>query len=269
MSSFQLRAELLTEIGPQQAARLIQNPNYGGQEKENGKRRIVVRNGNQVFCFNREGEKRNLPPAVVKIILQHHLTRFVIDTELCGTVIAPRVRIFDSLILGDELLGQQEYQFRLNRTHEEFDNFNPMFFVLYTARTPEEKLALCKKLYAENAEGMVFKRMDAIYKQGRAGQHFKLKFWKDADVVVIGPSPEGHDSVEIGVYKNGKLHRISGVSLIGRERVKAGDVITVKYLYATKNLHIVQPIMLQKRDDKQPKACTADQLVINRDMVIA
>jgi len=265
-----MQAELLTEVTPQQAARLIQDPNYGGQEKENGKRRIIVRNGNEVFCFNREGEKRDLPPAVVRVILSHRLTRVIIDTELCGTKVAPRVRVFDALIFGDELLGQRPYWFRLDRTHEEFDNFHPMFFVLYTARTSEEKLALVKKLYAENAEGMVFKRMDAVYKQGRAGQHFKLKFWKDAEFVVIGPSPEGHDSVEIGVYKkNGKLHRVSGVSLIGRERVVAGDVITVKYLYATKGLHIVQPVMLQKRDDKQPKACTVDQLVINRDMVIA
>jgi bifunctional non-homologous end joining protein LigD len=267
--SFQLRAELLTEVSFQQAARLIKDPNYGGQEKENGKRRVIVRNGNEVFCFNREGEKRDLPPAVVKVLLKHPLNRIVIDTELCGTKIAPRVRIFDSLILGGELLGQYPYQRREIRSHEEFDNFHPMFKVLDTARTSEEKLALLKKLYAERAEGMVFKLMDAPYKQGDAGQHFKLKFWKTADVVVIGPNPEGHDSVEIGVYNKGKLHRVSGVSLIGRERVKAGDVIEIKYLYATKNLHIVQPTMLQKRDDKSPKACGADQLVINRDMVIA
>jgi bifunctional non-homologous end joining protein LigD len=265
--SFQLQAELLTKVTPQVAARLIQDPNFGAQEKENGKRRVMVRNNDQVFCFNREGEKRDLPPAVVKAILSHRLTRFVIDTELCGTKIAPRVKIFDVLILGDELLGQTPYSHRENRCHEEFDNFNKIFTVLFTARTSEEKLALVKKLHAENAEGVVFKRMDAVYKQGRSGSHFKLKFWKSADFVVIGPSPEGHDSVEIGVYKNGKLHRVSGVSLIGRERVVAGDVIEARYLYATKNLHIVQPVMLQKRDDKQAKACTADQLVINRDMV--
>jgi ATP-dependent DNA ligase len=267
--SFQFRAELLTEVSIKEAARLIEDSRYGAQEKENGKRRVVVRDNSAVYCFNREGEKRDLPPAVVKVLLKHHLNKFIVDTELCGTKIKPRLVVFDALILGKEALAQTAYEYREQRIHGEFENFHPIIEVIKTARTSEEKFALAEKLYKERAEGVVFKLMSAPYKQSRAGQHFKLKFWKDADFVVMGPSPEGHDSVEIGVYRNGKLYRVSGVSLIGRERVNIGDVLTVKYLYATKNLHIVQPIMLGKRDDKAPRTCTVDQLVINRDMVEA
>ena len=264
---FQFKAELLTAVTLNEVAtKLLGNGSFGAQEKRNGKRRVIVREKSSVFCFNREGEKRDLPRKLVSVLLNHPLSRFVIDGELEGTVLSPFYSGFDALILNNEALAPEEYRYREERLHEEFGNFHPMVNVLKTAWTYKEKLALVKKLHAENAEGVVFKNKYAVYKEGRAGQHYKWKFWKSADFVVIGPSAEGKNSVEIGVFNRDRLHRVSGVSLIGRTRVRPGDVVEVQYLYSTKNLHIVQPVMLRKRDDKKATSCTADQLVINRDM---
>ena len=268
---FTPKAELLTEVTPQEAARLIEDNRYGAQTKENGKRRIIVREYDEIYCFNREGEKCDLPLAVFKILRQHDLERFVIDVELCGSESNPQVKIFDALILGDglgglQVLAEDKYWYRLERVKEDFGNFHPMFQVLETTRTSAEKLALTKKLYAEKAEGVVFKRMSAPYRQGRANQHYKLKFVKTLDAVVIGPSPEGKDSVELGLYDSvGKLHRICSSSLIGKQCLRPHDVVEIRYLYGTKTLHVVQPRIIQKRDDKHPRKCLLDQIVVNCD----
>lgn len=262
-----LQAELLTEVSIQHAAKLIENSNFGAQEKHNGKRRVVIRNGGDVYCFNREGEKRNLPAKLVAAILRLSHDQFVLDGELCGTVISPKFYIFDILMLEGTAFAHHPYSFREKTYTREFTNLSPLLIPVVTKWSKKDKLTLVEELYNTQAEGVVFKNKKATYKQGRSEQHFKLKFWKNCDCVVIGPSPDGHDSVEIGVYDRNHLHRVSGVSLIGRTSVKAGDVVEVKYLYATGDRHIVQPVMVGKRDDKKAKDCTIDQLVVNRDMI--
>jgi hypothetical protein len=125
------------------------------------------------------------------------------------------------------------------------------------------------QLAKDKAEGVVWRDMRAAYKQGRAGQHFKTKFVKECDVVVMGPSPKDHNSVEIGVFDKGILRRVSGLSLNGKTTVVTGDVVQVHYLYASKNLHLVQPCMASDgaRTDKQAADCTIDQLVVNKNWV--
>jgi ATP-dependent DNA ligase len=113
--------------------------------------------------------------------------------------------------------------------------------------------------------------MGSSYKQGRADQHWKLKFWKTADAVVIGPNPEEKDSVEIGMWDaRGQMHRISGCSLRNRFHPKPGQVIEVRFLYATKERHIVQPKLMSLRYDKPASDCKLVQLepYINKNWVV-
>jgi ATP-dependent DNA ligase len=123
---------------------------------------------------------------------------------------------------------------------------------------------------ASRGEGIVSKNMTVKYTQGMAGAHWKLKFLKSAEAVVIGPSPEGKDSVEIGMWdSNGRMHRISGLSLRNKYRVAPGTVLEVRFLYATKELHIVQPVLVRVRTDKRAADCKLTQLVpyINKNWV--
>jgi hypothetical protein len=86
--------------------------------------------------------------------------------------------------------------------------------------------------------------------------------------VVIGPSPEGHNSVRIGVYdERGRLYEVSGVSLRGKFQLNKLDVVEVRYLYATRSNHIVQPVLLRKRNDKRADDCLLNQLVKHKDQL--
>lgn len=269
-------AELLTEIlnrrldrrrfGFPEIERFTKDHRWGYQEKFNGERRIICKEGNSIRVFNRKGEiGKSLPYNLVRLLLSHPLPQFVIDTEVVQN---KTIHILDGLVLGDEQLVHDSYEYREARCHAEFDNFHASIRVVKTVRDEKGKRELLKHLWETNCEGVVIRRMDAIYKQERAGQHFKFKFWKELDAVVIGPSPEGKDSVRIGVYdERGRLHEICGVSLIGKVRVAPGDVLVIKYLYATADLNIVQPTILKKRTDKSPRECTVTQLELNKNFM--
>jgi bifunctional non-homologous end joining protein LigD len=131
---------------------------------------------------------------------------------------------------------------------------------------------MLQELQDSKAEGIVFKKMSAAYLQGKAHQHFKLKFWKMLDCFVIEKNRDGKDAVELAVYKSGEVYRICGASLIGKERegkINVGDVVEIKYLYATSTWQAVQPTILRKRDDKLPIECMIEQMIVNRDMVMS
>lgn len=270
--SFQFKSELLEEVldgyhasSPtyfedifRAGRRFFIDAAWGMQEKHNGDRRTFLRDGNTFISLNREGNpSKPVAPSVIAVLLSHPIQKFVIDVELVGTQIV----VLDALVLGDELLGGETYEYREARAHAEFDNFHKTVVVVETARTTEEKIRLFKQLLDNNAEGVVIRKMDAAYKMGSREQHKKIKFWKELDAIVIGPSPSGHNSVRVGlINEKNQLQEICGVSLNGKEVVSRGMVIKVKYLYATKERHVVQPELLGSRDDKQAVECTMAQI---------
>lgn len=260
-----LRGELFEEIDLSQLSRLTSNPDWGYQEKHNGERRTICKDvvdGHfRIRDFNREGGiGKGLPSHIRQALLRHPLPKFVIECEL----VKGDIFIFDALILGEEMLFNDRYEYREARYHAEFEGFADHIFTVRTVRGAKNKQALVLKLASEHAEGIICRNLKARYKQGRSGQHFKLKFVKECDVVVIGRNPQGKDSAEIGVYDNqGRLHRVSGCALRGI-RVVPGDVLTVKYLYSSRDNHLVQPVLVRKRNDKSPRECTLSQLVMNK-----
>jgi len=283
---FLFKSELLTEVEESQIPRYVASRSHGFQEKFNGDRRTIVRDGNSLIDLNREGAPgKGLSPKVKAALLSHPLQKFIVDIELMkpnAEVNSEHIKLLDVLILGNELLAQETYEYREQRAHQTFDNLSPLVHVVYTAKSADDKAKLVWKLKQDNAEGIVVRRMDAPYKQGRAKQHMKIKFWKDMDVVVLGPGHDGHESIRVGVFdKAGKVYDVCGVSLIGKGyeftlngRVKrglrplvVGTVIKIFYLYATKENHVVQSEFIETRDDKQPRDCWLSQLKLNKNWI--
>lgn len=261
-----IKAELLSPITDQQAEGYDSDPNFGGQEKFNGERHIIVKFNGQLQDYNREGDisKRPIPADLKILLMKHPLEQFIIDIEYVAKSHRP-IKILDALCLGVTSLTEKPYKERERLCHRQFNGYSPKIEVVVTWTTKVGKKTLKARLQKERAEGMVYKDMLVLHREGRAHQHYKLKFWKDLDAVVIEPSPDGHNSVEVGVYDHqGQMHRICGVSLNGKKAVKIGDVVKVKYLYGTADLHVKEPELLGKRTDKRASSCTIDQIVVNK-----
>lgn len=257
--------ELPDKITPEQSGRYLSDPNFCVQEKRNGKHRLMLRNGGTTECYNREGEQRNVTTALRSALMCAELPPvFAIDVEAEKN----SIYILDLLILGDNLkLAMEPYRKRIQLADTLFSNRHPLIQVVRSFYG-SSKLTAIQQFHNERAEGIVFKDLNASYREGRSAQHHALKFWKTLDAVVIDMKADGKDSVELGLFNTkGQLIRIGGSSMLGKGQLSLGHVVEVKYLYATDTYHIVQPTILRRRDDKAAKECTLSQLVFNRDMV--
>lgn len=255
MSNFQ--PELPTLVPIEQIGRFIKDPAYGLQEKYNGKRRTVIKQGDHIYALNKTGETRNVEPVLKQALLKCPHDNMIFEAEQ----IKLHYTIFDLLMIDGKSLANEPYRERM-RVAEHSLGSESWCRIVATATTGIEKYALAAQLIKDHAEGVVIKDLNAAY---GAGRHKKIKFVKTLDAVVIGPSPKGHDSVELGLYDDmGRLVRIGGCSLRGKEKVQKGDVVEIMYLYSTPTNHVVQPRMTVKRDDKNPEDCKLSQLVLNK-----
>lgn len=266
--------ELLQDATDAMVQRLLSDPNWAWQEKENGDRRLVERGGERVVDYNRHAERgKGLSPNVVAALKKHPLHQFVIDGEFVTHV--NKYFVFDALHLGDHNIVNERYRTRLDYIHAAFDGFHPDIVVIPSAFTPEDKVALFERLQKERGEGFVMKDLRAPYrpsnKQGTLRFNYRYKFVKTLDAVVIGDTKERDDkgmlknSVRLGLFMpNGFLKDICGATKKSSYVLKPGDVVELAYLYGTGTLDVVQPRILKLRDDKSAQECTIDQIIINK-----
>jgi hypothetical protein len=264
--------EVPTEISIHEVGRYLVDSRYAVQEKHNGKQRSIIRSANdpnQPYCLNKQGERRELPGNLLHAIRSFPLKNFMIIGEQMP--VTNEFIIFDTTFLGNDNLCNPldlaPYEARI-KLAEKYFRKNDWCRVTPTAYTEKAKIAMAQKLVAENAEGMMLKLRTAAYRQGQSGQHFKVKFVKTLDAVVMGFNREGKSSVDLGLFNHrGHIQRICGASIIGKPgNIRLGSVVEISYLYGTRDLHVVQPRITVVRDDKKPHECKLEQIIINRDM---
>jgi len=137
-------------------------------------------------------------------------------------------------------------------------------------------------------EGVIAKRKNSIYREGRSEDWLKIKNFKSVDAIVIGFTKEKREisALALGLYKDGKIFYIGKVASgldedkiktflkIARKTkpfkvenlnakinfVKPEIVAEIKYMEFTKKKELRVPIFLRFRFDKDVKECTLDEL---------
>jgi ATP-dependent DNA ligase len=268
-----IKAELLQDATDAQVKQFMLDSNWVWQEKHNGDRRLIAKNGNEITDFNRNGERgKGLSPQLIEALRKHPAHQFVIDVEYVTAF--EKIIIFDVLHIGDEAVVAMPYSTRLSYLHSNFDGFHADILPIKSAITPQEKLALIAEIKSYNGEGFVMKDLRAPYRPSNEGgtlrYNYRYKFWKTLDAVVLGDSEKivdgkKRDSVRLGLYMpDGTLKDICGATKKTRYDLKPGMVVEVKYLYGTGTQDIVQIDILHLRDDKAANLCTVDQIIINK-----
>ncbi len=149
---------------------------------------------------------------------------------------------------------------------------------------------LVKKL---NLEGVMAKRKDSLYREGRQDDWLKIKYFKTIDAVIVGYTPgKGKRENTLGaillaLYENHSLRFIGKVGtgfdetllrhLLSRFKKEDGpnvvnppdyEVIWVKpelvcevqYLEVTKDMKLRAPSFKRLRMDKSPRSCRIEEL---------
>jgi len=250
-----IHCQLLNPITSEEADRLINDPSWYAQEKKDGKRMLIKKEGKIITAINRKGFSTGAPESIIKDALS--ITQnFIIDGEAVGETLF----VFDILSYNSEALNEKTYQERL-QVLKSIPSKEAIVSVI-TAKTKQEKQELYNKLINENSEGIVFKNKEAVFHPGRpniGGSQLKLKFYDTASVIVSKINDKR--SVGISVFENGIIKDIGNVTISSNKDIpNINDIIELKYLYAYKNGSLYQPVFLNHRTDISAKECTTDQL---------
>jgi len=249
--------ELLTEITSAEAGRFIRDPEYLLQEKVDGHRRQILKKAKTIWSFNKKGEAVALPESTAAAVREIPMETVLLDGELIGD----RFVAFDLIHCGDGEL-KPSYGMRFTHLLELIPRKDSLLSIVRTFRTasPAARLAWIERLHKERAEGVVFKNAAASYRPGRSDQHKKLKFVKTCSAVVMAVGTNGKASIDVGLYANGQVIEIGTCSTMGKKIPKVGQVVEVRYLYASAGRKLQQAIYLGWRDDIDANECTMDQL---------
>ncbi len=257
-----VRPQLLNTIDERQAMSLVADPAWLMQEKMDGRRLILRKTGARVEGINKLGVITAVAQPIVDVALGVDQD-FTLDGEVIGNV----YHAFDLLSLNGEdarpvgalnryrllcALGLNCVTIRTIKTWTEAD----------------EKADNLRKLLQANAEGAVFKRIDSPYRAGRpnfGGHQLKLKFVATLSAVVARINDKR--SVSVGLLDGDKWVYVGDCAIPPNKEIpNAGDVVEIRYLYATAGRRIYQPVYLGVRDDILAKECTVSQMKFKQEV---
>ena len=254
-----IHCQLLNPIGDDDIEKLISDPAWWMQPKYDGRRLLIDMREDKIQGINRLGLSVALPKT-----LEAEVANFPLDVILDGEAVGDEYHAFDVLLVGNDKMGGCRYADRHLRLMNVLVSFQHRHIQMAkTAITIEQKRELFDALKKANAEGVVFKQVDAPYIAGgpaSGGPQLKYKFCETASFLV--GSVNGKRSVSLSLL-NGKAFVDAGnVTIPLNHPIPiAGSRVECRYLYAFKESGcIFQPVYLGVRDDIASEECTVDQL---------
>ena len=258
-----LRAQLLNPITEEEAIRYLNDDDYCISEKKDGKH-ILVETGKNMAIANKQGLETTLPQTIAKALAD--MPGMILDGEEIKGV----YHVFDILKIGDEDLRRQSYRQRYARlcdlrsviSDQKHLKIVPCIF------GTKSKMEFFLKMKSEQREGVVFKKLDAKFAEGRpaaGGDFLKCKFWASLSAIVSEQSTGKSSFISYVFDLQEKKVSMGHCSTLGKKEPKPGDIVEIRYLYAGKEGKLIQPVMLGIRDDVSADECTTKQLKFKRD----
>jgi bifunctional non-homologous end joining protein LigD len=249
---------LLNPIDEPLVLDLIQHQGHCAQEKFDGRRLLVRKEGAAINGINRKGNLVGLPETLFQVVRQ-----FDGDVILDGESIGDNYHAFDLLNLDGVDIRHWPYRERLAALMSLlFGIQQTVIKFAETAFTVEQKLALLEKLRQGNKEGIVFKLLSAPYTPGRpnsGGSQLKHKFYATLSAVVARINVQR--SVSLRLLNHEGWIPVGNVTIPPNQRIpKVGAIVEIRYLYAFKDGCLYQPIYQGVRNDVGQEECVVSQL---------
>ena len=251
--------QLLNSLDENKLAMLLTENGYVMQEKFDGRRLLIQKQGQIITGINKLGFTVGLP-SILEQEMQGAQSDFIIDGEIIGE----NYHVFDLLSLDGSDYKNQSYRVRYLALMNLIASFqHRQIHLVDLAFTPFQKGILFDQIKSQGKEGVVFKWLDAPYTPGRpnrGGAQLKFKFCESASFIVTKINEKR--SVSLSLY-NGDVTVPAGNCTIppNHEIPEPGSIIECRYLYAFRESGLIfQPVYLGKRDDITPEECSVDQL---------
>jgi bifunctional non-homologous end joining protein LigD len=262
-----IRAQLLNPISEDDVEKYINDPDWGMQEKFDGKH-MTLNKSSGITAINKKGFLCSFPSVYADALNSLKPEELVLDGEDVKSI----YYIFDILSVNGEDLRKLTYLARWQTLQGMKEKFpaKGVFRVADMAITTEEKRAMFERLKAQKKEGCVFKRLSAKFKAGRpgaGGDMLKCKFYATASFVVRRINDKS--SIGLGMYDDkGALVDMGNCTVLNKTAMakiveahgSSTAVCEVRYLYCYKGGKVYQPVYLGLRDDVDADECLMTQL---------
>jgi bifunctional non-homologous end joining protein LigD len=253
-----VRCQLLNPIEQSDVSRLILGRTHCLQEKHDGRRLMVRKQGDEITGINRRGLIVAIPDAI-----RDAVAHIPFDVLIDGEAVGDTLHAFDLLEVKGNDFRKRRYLDRFAGLIMTIPPNLPALRWVSTSIDPDDKLEIYEELRATQREGVVFKEVDAPYSPGRpnsGGPQLKFKFVETASFVVTARNAKR--SVALGLYDGDKLVPAGNVTIPPNHAVPAPDeVVECSYLYAfSESGSIYQPVYLGKRCDIPANECGVEQL---------
>ena len=255
--------QLLNSVTEDEAMGLIKDSKFAEQEKMDGERRAAHAENGKVIGMNRKGLIVPLPQGIANELLSiaDKSGAIFVDGEIIGDILY----VFDLHVYKGERIHTLPWIERMQLAEYALSECKQIKTVP-VALTTDKKRALWNKIKRAHGEGVVFKLISSIVKEGRpnsGGDWLKFKFTESATCCVLEVN-SGKRSVKIGLLdggRNSQMIPVGNVTIPPNYDVPAaGDIVEVEYLYAYKGGSIYQPVYRGKRTDLDISACVTGQL---------
>ena len=258
-----IRCQLLNPVEASEVHRLLSNRTHCLQEKHDGRRLLVKKEGSSITGINRRGLTIAIPDAIRDAVAE-----LPCDALIDGEAVGDKLHAFDLLEIKGQCLRQRRYLDRFTTLMRLIPPGLDALRWISTTIDPTDKWATFEELRSTNCEGAVFKEIDAPFSPGRpnsGGPQLKFKFVESASFVVTGINAKR--SVTLGLFDGDTPVPAGNVTIPPNHDIPAqGDVVEVRYLYAFRESgSIYQPVYLGKRIDIPASDCAVEQLKYKAD----
>jgi bifunctional non-homologous end joining protein LigD len=253
-----IQCQLLNPIEEKQAEALLTHPDYWMQEKMDGRRLLIKKEGNNITGINRLGFITSVPDMIRRSAVMYKRD-FILDGEAVGDTL----HVFDLLTICGEDMKHLRFAVRFLRLRDLLNAFHHPHIKMVDAHCTPQKAGCFSQFKHEGKEGVVFKHVDATYVPGKpnaGGPQLKFKFYETASFIVTKVNDKR--SVMLILFEGDKVRSAGNVTIPPNHDVPApGTVVECRYLYAFKESGaIYQPVYLGQRDDIRAAECTTSQL---------
>lgn len=253
-----LAAQLPTAISEEQGSKLLDDPEWGMQEKRDGENRLLmITTDLQVRGVNKKGLLVDIPVTWAQqfdalgpcVIAGEHMAGDVFDAfdllEMRGVDLRGRSydeRYAQLLTLSQQLRG------------------NAAFRVLPLYGRVQGRREQLELLRSQNAEGVVFKHLASSFEEGRSKAALKWKFVESLTCIVVARNAQR--SVAVGALDDsGYVVNLGNVTIPANHGIPSeGDLVEVQYLYRFESGCLEQPVYKGLRTDIFREEATVAQI---------
>ena len=179
------------------ASRYLNDSNYGISQKVDGHRLLVKIQERKLLGYNRQGDRRPIPSTL------NSLTKLPGVWHFDGELIKGEYYVFDLLETPQGDITNMPFSDRDKMLQNALKFQSPVLHYLPThTQNKREFFDYCQDT---NAEGVVFKRLNAPYVEGRNKKQLKFKFVHTIDCIVTNSHLDNKDNLELGLMSDGRI----------------------------------------------------------------